>query len=240
MLDLIEALYREKGHALSIGFSGAGGKTTSLFLIAEMLIKNHQKVLITTTTKMFLEEKRINIPIVIRETFRENDLKQIDSCRWFAGESSEGKGLAPDKAAIESVNKYTEIWKLIEIDGAKHHPIKAPRADEPVYVAGLDLVFGVIGASVVGKPATEAWVHRLDLFLEVTEIERGEIITPEVIRRLIISPNGLFKDLPAETKPCVLITQVRTSDLEWIQALKAAIAYPIEVIPWQHALKSKA
>ncbi len=239
MLQMIEALYLEKGRALSIGFSGAGGKTTSLYLIAEELIKTQQKVLITTTTKMFLDNKRINMPIVLREIFHEDYLKSTGSCRWFSNSNVEEKGLAPSKTAIETMNNYTTIWKLIEIDGAKHCPIKAPREDEPVYVAGLDLVFGVIGASAVGQPATAAWVHRLAHFLAVTEAKEGDPITPELIRRLIVSPKGLFKDLPAGVKPCVLITQVREADWEWIKILRTKIEYPVEVIPWQDALNQK-
>ena len=237
MLAIIDKLRKEKGRPLCIGFSGAGGKTTSLYGIANEILNMHEKVLITTTTKMYLNDFSGKMPIVIRETFLPNDLYNLDICQWFSCETAEGKGLAPSVSEIEKTNEYANIWKLIEIDGSRHRPIKAHRIDEPVYVQGLDLVFGVIGASVVGKPATEDWVCRLETFLELVGADNGDALTPAHILRLIEQPNGLFKDLPSGVQPCVLLTQVKQEDLMWVNQLKLQTHYPIEVIPWQETLQ---
>lgn len=239
MLAIIERLYQEKKRPLCIGFSGAGGKTTSLYGIANEIINIQQKVLITTTTKMYLNDFLGKYPIVIRETFSPKFLFDLDACQWFGNRDTENKGGAPPNNEIEEMNKNTEFWKLIEIDGSRHRPLKANKADEPVYVTGLDLVFGVMGASVVGKPATAEWVHRLEAFLELTGAQYGEAIVPMHLLRLIEHPAGLFKDLPTGVTPCVLLTQVKSEDLAWVNWLKQQTLYPIEVIPWLSTLHQK-
>lgn len=228
----IDTLYRLKSRALRIGFCGAGGKTTSLVCLSNELLNIQQKVLITTTTKMFPLPESDDLEIVIRETVNLNDLNSKSVCQWLVGINEEGKGVGPKVDEINKTNNYTDIWKLIEIDGSRMHPIKAPSHLEPVYTAGLDLVYGVIGASAFGQPISEQWVHRLERFLEVTQTKQGQMITPEVVSRLIQSPQGLFKDLPEGTLARVLISQVKPEHEAFIEAVKAKIQRPIEVLAW--------
>lgn len=216
----------------TIGFCGAGGKTTSLFFIAEQLIKMNQKVLITTTTKMFPETKCKNLEIVIRETFLASDLKDGVIIQWLAKIDGQGKGLAPDVVEIEAMNKYTNIWKLIEIDGSRCLPIKAPRAGEPVYLKGLSHIFGVVGARAFEQPALADNVHRLESFLALTGLEEGDLITPEAVAKLIQSPLGLFRDKPEGVPVGVLITQVTEKHHGFIEKLKTLTDLTIEVMPW--------
>ena len=44
-----------------ISVSGAGGKTSTIKLLAKNLVREHKKVLITTTTKMFKTADAITI-----------------------------------------------------------------------------------------------------------------------------------------------------------------------------------
>ncbi len=226
----MDAIKNIKGK--TIGFCGAGGKTTSIFFIANKLINMNQKVLITTTTKMFPEDKCKNIEIVIRETFSVDALKEKSITQWLAFLDSNGKGVSPQVSEIEKLNKYTEIWKLIEIDGSKHLPIKGPREGEPVYLKGLNFIFGVIGASAFNEPANEERVHRLEHFLRVTGLREGELISPAAVVKLIESPEGLFRNKPKGVPVCVLITQAEERHKAFIESLKALTSVPIEVMPW--------
>lgn len=233
MLENIDALRRKLNRALCIGFSGAGGKTTSLYQIARELHIMHEKVLITTTTMMFPAENQLEIRVVARETFNYEDLCDDVISQWFSQINKEGKGLSPKLTDIEKMNNHTEVWKLIEIDGSKHMPIKAPNLEEPVYCKGMDLVYGVIGASVFGETVSKERVHRLDRFLEITQTQIGDLISPEVIARLINHPEGLFRRLPEETSACVLIAQVRPEQEAFVNSVRALSIRPVEVIPWR-------
>lgn len=219
-------------HGRTIGFCGAGGKTTSIFFMAEQLIKMNQKVLITTTTKMYPGEKCKNIEIIIRETFFESDLRDGVITQWLGKINHENKGIAPKISEIEKMNNYTDIWKLIEIDGSKHLPIKGPRKGEPVYPKGLSYIFGVVGASAFEQPACKERVHRLEEFLGVTGLKEGEAISPQAVARLINDPKGLFRDKPEGVPVGVLITQAEERHHEFIEALKGLTSVEIEVMPW--------
>lgn len=232
MFDGVFQLYEEKKRCLTIGFCGAGGKTTSLYALADILINMQQNVLITTTTKMFPNENSDKIKIVIRETIFESDLNPKGIIQWFSRVDDAGKGIAPPLREIEEVNKYAKIWKLIEIDGAKRLPLKAPQLGEPVLCEGLDLVYGVIGASAFGKPISGHLIHRLEEFLAVTGAKPGDLISPEVVARLIASPLGLFRNLPPSVDRRVLIGQARPEQAGFIQALAAQVDLPVEVMPW--------
>ncbi len=233
LLENIDSLRRKLNRALCIGFSGAGGKTTSLYQVARELHIMHEKVLITTTTKMFPAENKLEFRVVARETFNYNDLSDDSVTQWFSRLNREGKGLSPKLANIEKMNNYTDVWKLIEIDGSKHLPIKAPNLEEPVYCSGMDLVYGVIGASVFGQAVSKDRVHRVERLLEITQTQIGDLISPEVVARLINHPEGLFRGLPEETSGCVLITQVRPEQEAFVDAVRALSHKPIEVIPWR-------
>lgn len=232
MFDGVFQLFEEKKRCLAVGFCGAGGKTTSLYALADALIKIQQNVLITTTTKMFPSENSDKIKIVIRETISENDLSPKVVTQWFCRIDDEGKGRAPQINEIEKANKYANIWKLIEIDGAKRLPLKAPRLGEPVLCEGLDLVYGVLGASAFGKPISGQLIHRLDEFLAVTSAKPGDQISPEVLARLIASPMGLFRDIPSSVERRVLIGQAGPEQEAFIRSLAALIDLPVEVMPW--------
>lgn len=222
----------EKKESMTLGFSGAGGKTTTIFFIANQLIKNNKKVLITTTTKMMPMDLMDNSGIVIRETFFESDLHDKDIVQWLRYVDENGKGISPQIDEISKLHNYTNGWKLIEIDGSARKPIKAPNDTEPVYPEGLDVVYGVLGASSFGQKATKDCVHRLPQFLEVTGLTEDGIIGVQGVANLINHPRGLFKGLPVGVEPRVLITQVKMEHLEFIEALREKTSYKIEVMPW--------
>ena len=53
-----------------ISISGAGGKTSTIKLLAKNLVREHKKVLITTTTKMFKTADVITVHTPLDETRR--------------------------------------------------------------------------------------------------------------------------------------------------------------------------
>lgn len=213
--------------SLSVGFCGAGGKTTCLWELSEELIKNHKKVLITTTTKMYPYYQLAKKEIVIRETFNQNYFVDLDRVQWFGKINSENKGCSPELEAIEKSNKNTEIWKLIEIDGSKNMPIKAPRAGEPVFLKNMDLVFGLISLEVLGKAATTKTVHNMEGFLALTGLNEGDPISLKALEKLIESPMGLFQGKPENTQAVVLLNQVREYQLADVTALSQDVSVPV-------------
>ena len=102
---------------------------------------------------------------------------------------------------------------LVEADGAKRKPIKAPADYEPVIPESTALVIGVIGLDCLGKAVTEENIHRCSIFCACTGKKPGEMIDRESIVRLIRAENGLFKGAPAESRKVLLLNKADTEAL---------------------------
>lgn len=113
-----------------IAVQGAGGKTSSVFLLANEFKSMNEASLVSTTTKMgIVNEDRFDYLY----TFNEN-AKIVDGKIYFTSKSrtdTKEIGFEPeffDKIFLDSL--FSNI--ILETDGAKTRPIKAPREDEPV------------------------------------------------------------------------------------------------------------
>jgi len=85
--------------------------------------------------------------------------------------------------SLEALQRLYEIADsahcplLIEADGSRQRPLKAPASHEPVIPNWVDTVAVVAGLSALGSPLTEKWVHRPERFAALSGLSPGEIIT---------------------------------------------------------------
>lgn len=110
-----------------------------------------------------------------------------------SGEPAKLKGIASGAAC--ALAALCDLL-LVEADGARMLPIKAPGPDEPVVPEIADIVIGVVGADSLGKPMDAATVHRPELFSAVTGCAPGEPVAPAHLAALARAPQGLFKNAP--------------------------------------------
>lgn len=185
----------------TIAVVGAGGKTSLMYALARELAGRHRTVVTTTTTKIFTPESHES-PVVILLSVDPalHTLPQlVDQHRHVTvaagklpGGKLEGISLSTAETLLDTVHVV-----IVEADGAARLPIKAPDRWEPVIPEHADLVIPVIGLDCLGKPASPRWVFRLERFLAVTGLERGESISPEAIAELLLHPDGGLKGVPA-------------------------------------------
>ncbi len=114
---------------------------------------------------------------------------------------------------------------IVEGDGAKRKPIKAPGTNEPEIPQTTTLTLGVIGLDALGKPITDENVHRWQQFCEVTHAEENEPIDESIIALLITSPHGLFKNAPKSSRRMVFLNK---ADLPQIKSSAIRIRRKIE------------
>jgi probable selenium-dependent hydroxylase accessory protein YqeC len=198
-----------------ISFVGAGGKTTALFTLSREL--THQKRLITTTTAIYHPVSSLWDIMVIRPNFLDgfdHEVVKTDTVTvWGQSLNPENKLLGVSTKCLTQVVQ-TDLFDtiLVEADGSKHRPIKAPAKHEPVIPEESTAVVGIIGLSSLNKPMNNQWVHRVEQFTNVVHANSGDTVQPEHIVRLVTNRDGLFRDAPTEACKILVLNQ---ADNEW-------------------------
>jgi probable selenium-dependent hydroxylase accessory protein YqeC len=111
-----------------------------------------------------------------------------------------------DPVAIDALADLFDIV-LVEADGSKGLPIKAPASHEPVVPESSSVVIGVVGLDALGRPMDERVVHRPEIFGPLVDCAPGESITAAHIARLASSSDGFFKNSPAKAMRVVLLNK---------------------------------
>ncbi len=108
----------------------------------------------------------------------------------------------PETELFEEARKKADLT-LIEADGARHLPCKAPAEHEPALLSSSDLVIGVTGLSALGQPLGKG-CFRAERAAELLDCTMEHHITEEDLARLIASEQGQQKDLKGRTFYAVL------------------------------------
>lgn len=197
-----------------IALVGAGGKTSAMYALGHYFKGQGKKVVLTTTTKVFTPDSKDVDAVCFTTSFPECllDLGRRENQVIFIGKSFDKNnkvtGFEPEEVPVHCL-KDPDVF-IYEADGAKRRSIKAPREDEPRLLAETDLVIGVVGLDVLGKPACENFVHRLEKFQEITHIKENERIESQHVGMLVRHPMGLFKDVPNTADKILLLTKMDT------------------------------
>ncbi len=189
---------RHGASSIVVSFVGAGGKTSAIFALAEAARARGLSTIVATTTAMRdprLENgRRIDVFLDGPPPGRlpPSTLAFVLSDAGRTGELEAGKVKGPSPQSLKAFIGASDLL-LIEADGSKRLPIKAPEAHEPVVPEYSQIVVACIGLDAYGRPAEASRVHRLDRFLAVAGLAEGAIIDAAAIGRLVRHPEGSFK-----------------------------------------------
>lgn len=193
-----------------IAVQGAGGKTSSVFLLANEFKSMNEASLVSTTTKMgIVSEDSFDYLY----TFNEN-AKIVDGKIYFASKSrtdTKEIGFEPeffDEIFLDGL--FSNI--ILETDGAKTKPIKAPREDEPVNPKNITHCVGVMGLDSVNKPFHERFCHRKEYMEKI--IGKPKTLTAKSYAEIINSNCGLFKNSYDAKKFLILNKADTKQDIE--------------------------
>ena len=201
--DLIEALDIDLKKDKVITVVGAGGKTSTIFELGNELSKLNKNVIITTTTHMKLDKDFL----VMEDGFKIKNLKKIlqkNNLIKIGKKESQHKVKSLDIKFLKSLISITDFL-LIEGDGSKQLPLKAPKDNEPVIIEETDLVIGLIGFDSLDKEIQEI-CHRPELVSKLLQKDLKEKIDIFDLVKIIKSQNGLKKDVNCKYK--VIINKV--------------------------------
>lgn len=193
----------EKGHVISL--VGGGGKTTLMYNLAAHCARKGWRVLAATTTHIMQPPGG-----VWAQT--DAELFRLWKCGSYAvaGTAAHGDKLtAPPQAQLERWMTLADIV-LIEADGAKRMPCKAPAAHEPVLLPQCDTVLAVAGLSALRHPLREV-CFRAELAAELLCVPQDVQLTPELLANLLASEAGGRKAV-GDRSFYVVLNQVDTKE----------------------------
>jgi molybdenum cofactor cytidylyltransferase len=208
-----------------IAFAGAGGKSTAMFQLARELqsqiVNRQSSIIITATTHLGVWQ----IPLADRHIPAQTPAPIEEMEHGLSGVTLVTGPIEGDRTA--PLGEYTLHWLkdfcgyhdlplLIEADGSRGHPLKAPAAHEPPIPDFVDTVIVVAGLSGLGKPVTDEFVFRADRFREISESTNQQIVTPEMLTRVLVHPEGGPKNIPARARRVCLLNQAETPELQSI------------------------
>lgn len=212
-MNLIDAFDIKNKDIITI--VGAGGKTSLMFSASSLLRKNY-KVLVTTTTNIYVpSEKFYDKMIMLSEIKDENYKKLIEKSNngvyvignKIANNTVENKlkikGLS--FGVLDKIIPYFDIV-IIESDGSKEKPLKGWKDSEPVVYDKTTKTVGVVDIKTIGLNINEDNIHRLDEFLKIINDEESQKVKIKHLKNLILNKSGLFKF--SEGEKILLINKV--------------------------------
>lgn len=213
MTSLRHSLNLKNGGVISL--VGAGGKTSLMFRLARELSGQGGPVLTTTTTKIYMPNRKQS-SIVIISNAASTLAKEAEAILKRNLHISAGSRLIPFQNKLkgfrpEAIDALWQSgifrWILVEADGAAGRPVKAPAAHEPVIPQCTKWVIGVVGLKAVGKPLTERWAFRLQQVSKITGLAPGDPINESAISNLFVNAEGILKNVPAHALRFAFLNQ---------------------------------
>lgn len=201
--SLLEALNLEKEKSPVISFIGAGGKTTTMKRIAKEFIDEDIPVIVTTTTHLFNEKK----PWFLLEPSKEKALEALEKYKmvWLGSITKKGKMGMPDKTFLDEMIALG-YPVLIEADGARRLPCKAPGENEPVYIDETTCVINVYGVDSINKKIEET-CFRPEIVARIVGKDINECIDEKDIAKLATDERAGRKNI-SNKKYYVIINKV--------------------------------
>jgi len=215
-MKLVEAL--QLSNQIQVAFTGAGGKTTAMFRLGRELAA---PVFLTTTTHLGLEQVIYSDQHVLIQNQDDLEffLKDVpEKVILLTGpETPDGRvsGLTPGSLDIlHEYCKNNKIPLLIEADGSRSLPLKAPAPHEPNIPAWVTDSVSVAGMNGILKPLDAGFVHRPERFAAIAGISMGDSVSAESITRVLLHPEGGLKNIPPHARRIALLNQADSDELQ--------------------------
>lgn len=173
----------EAGHVISL--VGGGGKTSLTYALAQIYAQTGWRTAVMTTTHMGCPARWCHTLTDCEES-------------WARGEAAvcgqrtaEGKFRAPPPELLQALLRRAEAV-LVEADGARRLPCKAPAAHEPALLPETDIVLGVMGLDALGMPVERVCL-RTEQVQSILNCDGQHRLTAADLTALLLSPHGSRK-----------------------------------------------
>lgn len=204
---------------------GAGGKTTLMFALAKELAKEEEKkgnLVITTTTTKILAPNFDESPLFLVSSDKDGIAEFLEEKRKgfahvtlvYGKEKNEGKLIGFPPSFIPFLIDLPFVrYLLIEADGSKRLPLKAPSSYEPVIPDESTLIVPLCGIEALEARLTAREVFRPEIFSMLTGLPLESPITVEAVAKIFVHPEGLCKGSPPLARIVPFINKVEEESL---------------------------
>ena len=196
-----------------IALVGAGGKTTALVTLANELAPT----IITTTTHFGdWQVNQSDVHIVVKPGAKLPNIPG-DGVVLVTGDKENDRFSGVDAGQLNELRNLAgcrEVPFLIEADGARQRPLKAPASHEPAIPDFVNTVIVIAGLEGLKNPLEAEFVHRPELFSQISGLEIGKTVTVDALGRVLTHPSGGLKNIPITARKITLLNQADTSELQ--------------------------
>ncbi len=218
-MRLSEALALGNGEIIAI--VGGGGKTTVMYRLAREAAADGGRAVATGTT-LFTPppDGRKHLAVVEADEDALVDavsaaLEREHVIIAATGHGTQGRFLPVPPETVARLAAIPGVTRVVvEADGSRTRPFKAPAEHEPVVSVSATLVIAVAGMSVLGQPLDEAHVHRPERVAALAGAELGAPVTVEMMASVLAHPLGGRKGMSAGCRHVVLLNQVEPERID--------------------------
>lgn len=222
-MDLLTALGLTPGEI--VAFVGAGGKTTTIWLLLRALASRGERAVFVTTTHILKPRRapllldpspdpaliallltRWRAIVLAAHTDDEVADPQIVARCPYPASPQKLKGLNPE-VVTDLARRLPNVHWLVEADGAKGRELKAPADHEPAVPSGAHRVVIVGSLAALGRPLDDRTVHRAERAAALLRVPPGTPITPDMVAGLMGHARGGLKSVPPQAAAVALLTQ---------------------------------
>lgn len=215
--DIVRALGLQNSRVIAL--CGSGGKTGLMSELVRAFGNDSSERILATTTTKFGTEEQTGPPWRACQADDASALQSLGEKYAMPVLGYRGLDIGRDRLlgfsaeTIDSVacdSMFTRI--IVEADGSRRRPLKAPDANEPVFPATTDTCIAVAGMSGLGQPLGDAAVFRPQRWSALTGQQAGVPVTPDALARVIADPAGLMRGAPPQAKRQVFLNQADTPE----------------------------
>src|SRR5581483_10714441 len=209
-----------------VAFVGAGGKTTAMFQLARELNgradplesrRTEKPVVVTATSHLGVWQIPLADHHFIVRTPDDLAHTEIQDITLFTGPIVGDRAGPITKDVLSFLRAETQkraIPLLIEADGSRQKPLKAPAEHEPAIPDFVETVVVVAGLSALGQPLDEEHVHRPELFARLSGLQVNDVITSHALARVLAHRHGGLKNIPPASRRTLILNQADTPELQ--------------------------
>lgn len=201
-----------------VAIVGGGGKTTVMHALGRQLPGRR---VITSTTKMGHDQDR-GLPVLLGPSVDEVATAAAAGpvVVWGAIDGQKAIGVTPEEC---------DAWfgrvdhVIIEADGSRRRPFKAPADYEPVVPSTATTMISVIGADALGRVIADQ-CHRPMRVAAVAGCQPYQRLSPAHAATVLLSDRGARKELPAGARLTIVVNKVSEASQGLVAELLAELA----------------